>query len=593
MEKWVLINKKADITAMSEQLKIDPVTARILANRGLDSAEKARAFLNGTLADLHDPRLLMDAEKAASLIREGLERGLRFAVASDYDADGLFGGMILQEALEALGAEVTVLTPDRIEEGYGLNTRIVDEALAFGAAILITCDNGISAAEAVKYARDKGMTVIVTDHHEVPKADVPDPARKEAEQILPPAHAVVDPKRTDCSYPFPGICGAVVALKLMMLLYASLGKDASALLEGLLPYAAIATVADVMDLVDENRILVKEGLKRLQHTENPGLKALIALQGLQDKPLSAYHLGFILGPCFNAAGRLETVDAARALLMAKDDEEALPLAGRLIELNSARKTLTARGVEEAEEKIREEGLAQDKVLVVYLPDCHESVIGIIAGRLKESYNRPVYVLAGNGEICKGSGRSIEAYPMFDRLSEVKELLEKFGGHPMAAGFSLKKENIGAFREKINEKSDLTEDDLCTIIRLDAAMPPEYVSFGLIREWEKLAPFGKGFEKPLFGRTGLLMSGIRVLGQKRNVVRIRFDGESGESFQGIWFGDAAVFEAFVTEHYGKKAFTMLERYQAKFPVALSYVPRVNEYDGKRSIQFEIRSFQTVS
>ena len=586
MEKWVLMNKKGDVDGIAAALGIDRLTARILVNRGIATAEEAKRFLNGTLSDLHDPRGLKDAEKAAGLIRDALKAGKAFAVASDYDADGLFGGMILQEAMEGLGARIDVFTPDRMEEGYGLNTRIVDDALSFGAEVLITCDNGIAAAEAVQYAKEKGLLVIVTDHHEVPKSE-------NGEELLPPADAVVDPKQADCAYPYPGICGAVVALKLMLLLYEEMGWDPQALLRHLLPYAAVATVADVMDLLDENRILVKEGLAALQNTDRPGLKALIELQGLSDKTLSAYHLGFILGPCFNAAGRLETVDTARALLRTEDSDEALRLAARLIELNNIRKDLTQRGAEQAEERIREEGLEKDKVLVVYLPLCHESVIGIVAGRLKEKYNRPVFVIAGEGEICRGSGRSIEAYPMFDRLCEVRELLDRFGGHPMAAGLSLRRENISAFREKINANSGLTDEDLCSIVRLDAAMPPEYVSFDLVREWSRIAPYGKGCEKPLFGRSGLLLCGARVLGRKRNVVRLRFCGESGEHFEGIWFGDADAFADSIRESFGKKAFTMLERGQTKLPVALCYHPTVNEFGGMRSIQFEIRSFQTVS
>ena len=574
--KWIIVNKKADLQAITDALGIDPLTARLLANRGANTVEKARECLSGTMSDLHDPSLLKDADRLVTLLAAALERGEKIAVASDYDADGIFSGTILKTALERLGAEVRVYTPDRITEGYGMNRRIVEDAKAFGAGVIVTCDNGISAYDAVAYAKSLGMTVLVTDHHEEPAAG------------LPAADAVVDPKQEGDSYPFPGICGAFVAYKLMCLLYRRLGR-LQAETDDLIPYAAIATVTDVMELVEENRILVREGLKMLEKTGQPGLRAMITATGLEGRPLTAYHLGFVLGPCFNAAGRLENVDIVQQLLAAGSVSEAMPFAQKLQDLNGLRKALTEEGRRAAEETIAKEGFADDRVLTVHLPDVHESVAGIVAGRLKEEYHRPVLVITGRGEACKGSGRSIEAYDMFAHMEACGELFSRFGGHAMAAGFSLPEANIGALRKALNEGSGLTDDDLLPTVQLDAAMPPEYVTPELIREWDGLGPFGTGFARPLFGRGGLLLENVRVLGQNRNALRLRFRGESGRSFEGIWFGDVRVWERFLAEKFGEKTFTMLERGQTKVRLALAYEPMLHEYEGRKSLQFRIEHF----
>ncbi len=582
-EKWILLNKKGDFREMAEQLKLDPLSAKILLNRDVSDVKKAGLYLHGRITDIPDPTLLKDAEKAAALLKAALEKGLSVAVASDYDSDGLFAGQILREALTELGLTVEVFTPNRTEEGYGLNRRIVDDALAFGAGMLLTCDNGISSREEIAYAKEKGLCVIVTDHHEVPEEN--------GKPCLPPADAVIDPKQPDDSYPFDGICGAVVAMKLMQLLYRSLGRDEWALWDKMLSYAAIATVADVMDLQEENRLIVRDGLKKLAKTENIGLKALIGAQGLSGRPLSAYHIGFVLGPCFNAAGRLQTVRVAQQLLASRDPEEAGRLASELMELNQTRQALTTAGLKEAETFLAENGIPG--VLVVHLPKVHESVAGIIAGRLKDKYNRPALVVTGEGEICKGSARSVPVYQLYEKMKESGDLFERFGGHALAAGFSIRRENIDILRKSLNANSGLTEDDFCPIIQLDAAMPPEYATVERIREWDKLGPFGKGFERPLFGRSGLELTGLRVLGLKRNAVRLRFAGESGQSFEGIWFGDASVWEDFLKENYGEKVFTMLERNQTRIKIALAYQPTLHEYEGRQSIQFQIKHFQPVS
>ena len=576
-EKWILVNKKADFRAMADSLHIDPLTARILANRGVDTPQKAAFYLNGSLKELPDPALLKDAKMAADLLVLALKSGRAVAVASDYDVDGLFAGQILKESLEDLGFSVRVYTPNRIEEGYGLNRRIVEEAESFGAGVLITCDNGIASLDEVAYAKDLGLSVIVTDHHEPQEGGIP------------AADAVIDPKQADCPYPYDGICGAVVALKLMQLLYRRLGRDEDALLQKMLPYAAIATVADVMDLAEENRVIVRLGLEALSHTENDGLKALIRAQGLEGRPITAYHIGFVIGPCFNAAGRLETVQPARQLLEAKG-EKAEALAGELILLNQERQRLTNEGLVRAESILAQ--ASPERILVVHLPEVHESVAGIVAGRIKEKYHRPALVITGKGDACKGSGRSVEIYNLFEHLEACSDLLTRFGGHAMAAGFSLPEENIALLKERLNGQSGLTEEDLIPVVELDAAMPPEYATVERIREWDALAPFGKAFARPLFGRSGLELLGIRVLGIRRNALRLRFAGESGQVFEGIWFGDVKVWEEFLRENYGEKAFTMLERGQTKLKIALAYQPMLHEYEGRRSVQFQVLHFQPV-
>ena len=576
-EKWILVNKKADFRAMADSLHIDPLTARILANRGVDTPQKAAFYLNGSLKELPDPALLKDAKMAADLLVLALKSGRAVAVASDYDVDGLFAGQILKESLEDLGFSVRVYTPNRIEEGYGLNRRIVEEAESFGAGVLITCDNGIASLDEVAYAKDLGLSVIVTDHHEPQEGGIP------------AADAVIDPKQADCPYPYDGICGAVVALKLMQLLYRRLGRDEDALLQKMLPYAAIATVADVMDLAEENRVIVRLGLEALSHTENDGLKALIRAQGLEGRPITAYHIGFVIGPCFNAAGRLETVQPARQLLEAKG-EKAEALAGELILLNQERQRLTNEGLVRAESILAQ--ASPERILVVHLPEVHESVAGIVAGRIKEKYHRPALVITGKGDACKGSGRSVEIYNLFEHLEACSDLLTRFGGHAMAAGFSLPEENIALLKERLNGQSGLTEEDLIPVVELDAAMPPEYATVERIREWDALAPFGKAFARPLFGRSGLELLGIRVLGIRRNALRLRFAGESGRVFEGIWFGDVKVWEEFLRENYGEKAFTMLERGQTKLKIALAYQPMLHEYEGRCSVQFQVLHFQPV-
>lgn len=575
-EKWILHNHKKEFEQLRTALPdLDPMSVMILVNRGVRTEEEARFYLYGSLTDLPDPALLKDAKKGARLLSE-LPAGAPVAIAADYDVDGIFAGQILTESLEMLGFQPRIFTPNRVEEGYGLNARIVEDALAFGAKLLITCDNGIAAVEEVKLAKKAGMKVIVTDHHE-------------PQSVLPEADALIDPKQADCSYPFSGICGAVVALKLMQVLYRQMGRDEQALLQAMLPYASIATVADMMDLREENRIIVREGLKSLPDTENPGLQALLKHQNLEGRVLTPYHIGFVLGPCFNAAGRLQTAELASRLLQAKAPE-AETMAQELIRLNMERQRLTQEGVRIAEEMLAEGPLPL--IPVLHLKTMHESVAGIVAGRLKESLHRPVLVITGEG-LCKGSGRSIPQLNLFELMRQGQHLFEKFGGHAAAAGFSIREENIPLLRKLLAENSGLTEEALCPIIKLDAAMPPEYVTADRVRAWESLGPYGKGFERPLFGRSGITITGLRVLGQKRSALRLKLKGEGDRLFEGIWFGDISLWESFLAEQFGEKAFTQLERGQIQVKLALTYQPQIHEYQGFSGIQFQIKNYHGVT
>ena len=577
-EKWVVKNKKADFNTLAAKFSLDPLTVKLIMNRGADTEEKIAQYLSDDMSILHDPSLLKDGEKAAAILAEAVKSGRKIAVAADYDCDGIFSGWIIRRALEMTGTPVCVLVPDRLTEGYGMNRRIVDDAAAFGAGLILTCDNGISCFDAIDYAASLGIPVVVSDHHET--------VREDGQERLPGALAVVDPKQSGCGYPFPGICGAFVAYKLMQLLFRQLERDAKEL-EPLALFAAIATVTDVMDLTDENRALVKFGLKALAGTELPGLRVLLQLCQLEGKKLNAMHLGFRLGPCFNAAGRLENVAQVFALLEAGSEEEARPLAEKLLALNEERKRLTQIGVAEAEKLIAESGSA-DRVLVLHMPDLHESIAGIVAGRVREMTGKPSIVLTGSGELAKGSGRSVPAYNMFEALTACKNTLIGFGGHAMAAGLSLNTADIPALRAALNEKAELTKEDLMPVVSIDALMPPEYATPKLIRELELLEPFGKGNEKPLFARPDLELVDLKVLGEKRNAVRFHFRVIGGGKQEGIWFGDAAQIEQMIKESYGEKAYTALERKQKAFPAALTYVPTLNEYGGKVGIQFRIQN-----
>lgn len=562
--------KRADFKGIGERFGIDQVTARIIRNRDVIGEKAIEKYLHGSRKDFYSPWLLRDMEKAVAILQEKIENRNRIRIIGDYDIDGVMSTYILLESLRGLGCDVDMMIPNRITDGYGINEHLIEQAWQEGRDTIITCDNGIAAVTQIRKAKDLGMTVIVTDHHEVPFEDL----EGERKEILPPADAIVNPKQKACSYPFAGLCGAVVAMKVMEALYEKMAPEVD-LVDKMLPFAGIATIGDVMDLQDENRILVKEGLQRLHHTTNLGLQELIRVNNLEPEKISPYHIGFILGPCLNASGRLDTAKRALQLLLADSREEAAVLAGDLKNLNESRKEMTAQGLEKAIEQVESTSMMEDTVLVVFLPECHESLAGIIAGRLRERYHKPSFVLTRGEEGVKGSGRSIESYSMYEKLCECKEYLTKFGGHPMAAGLSLEEENVERFRRKLNEQSGLTEEDLVEKVTIDVPMPIHYIRKDLVQELSLLEPFGKGNEKPLFAQKNLWISQMRVFGKNRNVVKMRLTDENGYPMDGVYFGNG---DEFAEEGRGKRK------------ISIVYYPDINMYQGRESLQVIIRHYQ---
>lgn len=570
MEKWFVTMKKADFNGIAAKYHISPILARLIRNRDVVEDQEIGLYLNGTLTDLHDGMLMADMGKAVEILIKKLQEGARIRVIGDYDIDGVNATYILQEGLSKLGAHVDTDIPDRIRDGFGLNKMLVDKALKDGIDTIITCDNGIAALDEISYGKEHGLTIIVTDHHEIPYLE------KEGtrQYQMPPADAVVDPHRPDCEYPFQGLCGAAVAYKLVEALYRGMKEEPNKI-SRLIENVAIATVGDVMDLCGENRIFVKKGLEMLKNTQNEGLKALIDCTGIPVERLSAYHIGFVLGPCINASGRLDTAKRALALLNAKDAGEAAQLAGELKELNDSRKDMTETGVEQAAEMIENTSLKEDKVLVIYLPGCHESIAGIIAGRIRERYYRPVFVLTDAEDGVKGSGRSIEGYHMFEEMSKCRELFTKFGGHKLAAGLSLKEENVEPFRKKINELTTLSEEDLVEKVSIDMQLPLAYLSGKLIEELELLEPFGKGNQKPLFVEKNLRVISPRIVGKNQNVLKFQVEDVRGLRMDAVYFGDVrACMESM--KHQKQMAFT--------------YYPSINEYMGRKSLQITVVHFR---
>ena len=557
---WMLQTKRADFDGIARQFGIDPVTARVIRNRGIEGRENIERYLYGDLDSLYSPWLLKDMRPAVDILKRKLKEGQKIRIVGDYDIDGVCSTYILYQALKRLGGNVDYAIPDRIKDGYGINESMIRAAAEDGIDTILTCDNGISAFSQIQTAKEFGMTVIVTDHHEVP-------ADGERE-ILPPADAVIDPKQRSCSYPFPEICGAVVAYKLVQALYEESGVSREEWLE-LLEFAAIATVGDVMKLQDENRMIVKYGLKKLGHTKNLGLKKLAEKTNLDLNSITAYHIGFVIGPCLNAGGRLQTAKLALSMLLAKDEETAEELAQELKDLNDMRKDMTEAKV------LADTQYRNDKVLVIFLPDCHESLAGIIAGRLREYCQKPAIVLTRSEEAVKGSGRSIESYHMFQKLSEVKDLMLKFGGHPMAAGLSLLEENIDEFRRELNERSGLTEEDFKAKLWIDVPMPIDYINERLVEELKILEPFGQGNEKPLFAQKQVRIRSCRVIGKNKNVVKLVLEGGSGMPMDGILFTDGIAFEE---ERAGRTVMDII------------YYPEINEYNGNRNLQVVIRNYK---
>lgn len=567
MEKWVLANRRADWNKIAEEFKIDPVTAALICNRGIEENEDIYNYLHGGIKDLHDPKLLKDMGKAISLLEATIKQRKKIRIIGDYDIDGVMATYILRCGLIRVGARVDTVIPHRMHDGYGINDEIIKAASKAGIDTIITCDNGIAAKEQISLAKEKGMTVIVTDHHEVPRD-----AKGQA-QILPPADAIINPKQDDCNYPFAGLCGAAVAYKLIIELYRYFNVPDSEH-EKLLEYAGFATVGDVMELVDENRIIVRIGLQQLQNTENVGLKQLKTVCGLDEKQITPYHIGFVLGPCINASGRLNTAELALELLNATSVNEATKIANDMKELNDSRKEMTGNYLREAIAAVEESSLINDRVLVVYLPNCHESLAGIIAGNLRKKYCKPAIVLTDGTDCIKGSGRSIENYSMVDELAKCHELI-KFGGHQMAAGMSLlSREDVLRFRKTINEQCTLTAEDLIEKIVIDVAMPLSYIRPELIKEFELLQPFGNGNGEPVFAQKNVKFSNPRVFGKNKNVLKARAVDENGAAIDAVFFGENEEF---------------LLKIQNEESMSITYYPTINSYMGRESMQIVVSHY----
>lgn len=586
MEKWFITMKKADFQAIAQKYHISPIVARLMRNRDVIGDGEIQLYLNGTIADLQDGMRMKDMDKAVAILQEKIKQGKKIRVIGDYDIDGVNATYILQQGLTGLGAEVDTDIPDRIKDGYGLNKMLIDRALEDEIDTIITCDNGIAASEEIAYGKENGLTILVTDHHEVPF----DEENGEKKYKIPAADAVVDPHRADCEYPFKGLCGAAVAYKLIEVLYKASDRDAEDV-DDLMENVAIATIGDVMDLNGENRIFVKQGLEMLKVTKNEGLKALIQCTGIDVENLNTYHIGFILGPCINACGRLDTAKRALELLNAPNRREAVMMAEDLKALNESRKEMTEQGVEKAIQMIEGTELKEDKVLVVYLPDCHESIAGIIAGRIKERYYRPTFVLTKAESGAKGSGRSIESYDMYAQMSRCKSLFTKFGGHKLAAGLSLEEDKIEEFRRTINEQADLTEDDLQMRVSIDMRLPFAYINEDLIEELKILEPFGKGNTKPVFaGRNIELLNG-KILGKNKNVLKLRVRDEQEAVIDAVYFGNLETFSETLCRKYGAYAMDALLSGDGKgMKLSLTYYPDINEYRGKKSPQIVITHCQ---
>lgn len=586
MENWVLLRKGADFQHISEKFHISPRVASLIRNRDVIGDDAIEKYLNGTIADLYDGMLMKDMDKAVAVLGEKIKENAKIRIIGDYDIDGIQSTYILLEGFRMLGADVDSDIPDRMKDGYGLNRNLIDRALEADVDTIITCDNGIAAAEEIAYAKSMGMTIVVTDHHEVPYTEIGAGRR----YILPEADAVVDPKQEDCTYPFKGLCGTAVAYKLVEALMEAMGKDAEDA-DYLMENVAIATIGDVMDLVDENRIFVKQGLDMLKRTENLGLKALMECTGVNVDKLSSYHIGFVIGPCMNASGRLDTAKRALELLEAKKVAEADLLAGDLKALNDSRKDMTAQAVEEAFVQVENSELKDADVLVVYLPECHESLAGIVAGRIREKYYRPVFVLTKGAEGLKGSGRSIETWHMYEGLNRVKHLLSKFGGHKMAAGLSMPEENLEQFRKEINEKSGITPEDLNEKIAIDMQLPFECVNEKFIGELAVLEPFGKGNARPIFAERQVQVESARILGKNKNVLKLQVKDLHGTRMDAMYFGDVNTFVEYVREKFGDIACECLLRGHGHgIVMAFTYYPDINEYRGVRTPQIVIQNYK---
>lgn len=570
MQKWRVYSKKADFDAIGSRFNIDPVTARIIRNRDVTDMENVDMYLNGTLDRLHDPMMMKDMDKAVSVIASSIRDNKHIRIIGDYDIDGICSIYILFKGLKICGADVDYEVPDRITDGYGINENLIKQAYEAGVEVIITCDNGIAAASQIDYANELGMTVVITDHHDVPYEETDNGRR----YIIPKAAAVVDPKQNDCRYPFKMLCGAGIAYKFIDCMVKEFQTGDSVMPE-LLQFAAIATVGDIVDLLDENRIIVKEGLKLIANTGNYGLNALMAVTGVSRESINAYHIGFVLGPCLNASGRLDSAKRALKMLVTDDRAEAERHAGELKDLNEERKKLTSEAVDKAVDMVENSSLKDDKVLVIFLPDCHESIAGIVAGRIREKYYKPVIVLTRGEQEAKGSARSIESYNMFEKLSECKDLFTRFGGHPMAAGLSLPEENIPEFRRRINEHCNLSEEDLTETVWIDVPMPLEYINEKLILELDGLEPFGKANPKPVFADKNISIRNIRAIGKDKQYTRMTIAKDSGMVIDAVGFFPCTELETV---------------YNKNGRISCTYYPEINEFRDKKQIQVCVTGYR---
>ena len=581
MAKWFLAAKRAEFEKIGKKYNISPVLARIIRNRDIIEDADIEKYLYGSLTDLYDGSLMKDMDKAVSVIREKIRDQKRIRIIGDYDVDGICSTHILKQGLSICGAKVDAVIPHRVKDGYGINESLIEEAFKEGIDTIVTCDNGIAASGPLEYAASLGMTCVVTDHHEIPYEIEGDTKRF----YLPPAAAVVDPKQEDCAYPFKKICGAVVAWKLVLKLWEEHQISETKQRE-LLEFAGIATVCDIMELLDENRIIVKEALKSMANSANAGLRALIRVHDLNPEKLSAYHIGFVIGPCFNATGRLDSAEKTLELLECNNDREAIFLAAELKQMNESRKDMTEKAVEEAIEIVEEQEMWKDKIMVIYLPKCHESLAGIVAGRIKDKYTRPTIVLTHAEDCVKGSGRSIEAYSMYEELSKCKEWFLKFGGHKLAAGLSLEEENIDVLRKKLNENCALTDDDMEEKITIDVPMPLSYVTKDFLEQLELLEPFGMGNSKPVFAQKNLTFLSMQKMGKNKNMAKFSVADEEGKRFTIILFRELEQFLEAVEQKYGSRVLQNFTENRAGYEVKMNviYYPSINEFRGEQQLQF---------
>ncbi|NMB07808.1 MAG: single-stranded-DNA-specific exonuclease RecJ [Tissierellia bacterium] len=588
LEKWFVKNIKADLDLLSKQIGVNKLLCKLMVNRKLKGLNQMDSFINPSLDKLHNPFLMADMDLGVKIILNSINNNEKIRISGDYDQDGNSAILTLYNGLSKINANVDYVIPHRIKDGYGINERIVREAKEDNVDLIITCDNGIAAFEPIKLAKELGIKVIVTDHHDLSYIE----ANGEKKYLLPEADAVINPKRWDCKYPFDELCGAGVAFKLIQGIYMEKNIDMEEAYK-LLEFVAMGTVCDVVDLIDENRIIVKEGLERINNTTNIGLKALIKATGLENKTINTYSLGFILGPCINASGRLDNAEIAVELFLTKDYNKAEIYANKLHSLNEERKHMTENGFNKVVDKIQRSNIKEDHVLVVYEPSVHESIAGIIAGRVKDRYYRPTFVLTKSKDEnkIKGSGRSIEEYNMFEEVTKTKDLLLAFGGHPMAAGLSLSIDNLEDFRKRLNEESRLTKDDLVPKVYMDMHLPLDYISFSLVEDLKLLEPYGKGNPRPLFGEKNIKIKKAFLLGNNQNVLKLILFTKSGRTIDGIYFGDIDEFERRISNKFGIEELDKLYKgVENKIQLDIVYTPNINEYMGKRSLQVYIQNYR---